>query len=322
MSYSKNEETPRSMNWHCEAVCNYGCSFCFAPFERQRREPRLSESQGIHIVARLAEAGIQKINFVGGEPMLHPHIEAWIIAAKQEGLVTSIVSNGSRMTREWLEDMRFYLDWIGLSIDASNDELHYRMGRGRIGDLRQGRSRHLNHSLEVLEHAILLDYGIKLNTVVTDVNALDDMSHLVELIQPVRWKIFQVLEIEGENQGSVEPLLVDDRQFADYVQRHKAALSGNPEIQIVAEDNDAMICTYAMLDPLGRVYTNAGGRYNYSTHTLLETDFASAWADVSAGFDAGAFEKREGSWDWNRQRTAQPSQGFSLPQYSTQEDGV
>jgi len=322
MSNLHEEETPRSVNWHCEAVCNYGCSFCFAPFERQRREPRLSESQGFQILARLAEAGIEKINFVGGEPMLHPHIEAWIIAAKQEGMVTSIVSNGSRMTREWLKDMRPYLDWLGISIDASNDEMHHELGRGRIGDLAQGFSTHLLSSLEVLEHAILLDYGIKLNTVVTRINALDDMSNLVGLIEPDRWKIFQALEIEGENQCSVGPLLIDRQQFEDYVKRHREALSGNPEIKIVAEDNDAMISTYAMLDPLGRLYTNAGSQYNYSTHTLLETDFATAWAEVSSGFNEDAFENREGSWDWNIKRATQQSRGFTLPLYSTNEEDV
>ena len=49
-----------------------------------------------------------------------------------------------------------------------------------------------------------LGYGIKLNTVVTSANAHDDMTKIVKKINPTRWKIFQVLKIEGENDGHVE----------------------------------------------------------------------------------------------------------------------
>ena len=55
--------------------------------------------------------------------MLHPHIRAWIVHAKSVGIVTSIVSNGTGIDREFLEAMSEHLDWVGLSIDASNDIL-------------------------------------------------------------------------------------------------------------------------------------------------------------------------------------------------------
>ena len=56
--------------------------------------------------------------------MLHPHLDEWIIESKRVGMVTSIVSNGTNMTKQWLEYMRPHLDWLGLSVDASNDEIH------------------------------------------------------------------------------------------------------------------------------------------------------------------------------------------------------
>ena len=97
----------------------------------------MTEEEGFVVLAYIASYGVKKINFVGGEPMLHPHLKAWIIEAKRLGMTTSIVSNGTRMNRAWLEEMKPYLDWLGLSIDASNDTLHAVMGRGRRGEIKQ-----------------------------------------------------------------------------------------------------------------------------------------------------------------------------------------
>jgi MoaA/NifB/PqqE/SkfB family radical SAM enzyme len=45
--------------------------------------PFMAENEGYKLLDQLADAGVEKVNFVGGEPMLHPHIEAWIIYAKK-----------------------------------------------------------------------------------------------------------------------------------------------------------------------------------------------------------------------------------------------
>jgi radical S-adenosyl methionine domain-containing protein 2 len=205
MSY---DTPPIAVNWHLEAYCNYACSFCYAPLTEQRLMPRLSEEAGTSMIEDLSSSGVEKINFVGGEPMLQPHLEAWIVAAKSCGLTT----------------MRPHLDWLGLSIDASNDELHALMGRGLKGEIASGTSRHLERSKEVWRLAQGLGYGLKLNTVVTSVNIDDDISELVASLKPHRWKIFRVLKIEGENDGRVESLLVSQEQFEEYMVRHLRSL--------------------------------------------------------------------------------------------------
>jgi hypothetical protein len=66
----------------------------------------------------LAAAGASKLTFVGGEPMLHPMLPQLIQAAKEAGLTTCLVTNGSRLTEAWLHDMKPYLDWLALSVRA------------------------------------------------------------------------------------------------------------------------------------------------------------------------------------------------------------
>ena len=258
------------------------------------------------MIEDLSSSGVEKINFVGGEPMLHPHLEAWIVAAKSCGLTTSIVSNGTRMTEDWLTKMRPHLDWLGLSIDASNDEMHALMGRGLKGEIAAGVSRHLERSKEVWQIARGLGYGLKLNTVVTSVNLDDDMSELIGFLKPHRWKVFRVLRIKGENDARVEPLLISQGQFEEYMGRHRRSLQDLEGTQIVAEDNEDMLGTYAMIDPQGMVYTNLHGRYHYSKQSAVDIGFLAAWAQVMDGFSDIGFESRGGNWDWSQR-------GISLP---------
>ncbi|MEO2120205.1 MAG: viperin family antiviral radical SAM protein [Candidatus Poseidoniia archaeon] len=301
-----NDNPPIAVNWHLEAYCNYSCSFCYAPLTEQRLMSRLSEEAGISIIEDLSSSGVEKINFVGGEPMLHPHLEAWIVTSKSCGLTTSIVSNGTRMTENWLTKMRPHLDWLGLSIDASNDELHALMGRGLKGEISSGTSRHLERSKEVWRLAQGLGYGLKLNTVVTSVNIDDDMTELVSSLKPHRWKVFRVLRIEGENDGRVEPLLISQEQFEEYMILHRSSLQHFEGTQIVSEDNEDMLGTYAMIDPQGMVYTNLHGRYHYSKQNVIDIGFLAAWAQVMDGFSNIKFERRGGKWNWSQR-------GVSLP---------
>lgn len=297
-------ETPKAVNWHCFRACNYACQFCYARFEDLLGTPTMTEHDGRRLLEQLARAGVEKINFVGGEPMLHPHIRAWIVHAKSVGMITSIVSNGTGIDREFLEAMSEHLDWVGLSIDASNDQLHAKLGRGRKGEIKKGISGHLRRSLPVADLLHEFGVGVKLNTVVTSLNKDDDMTDIVRRVQPHRWKIFQALRIEGENEDDIGELEVVDEAFEAYVERHQKALRDLVRTQVVAENNDAMLGTYAMIDPRGFVYTNAEGTYRYSSQSMLEMGFRAAWKEVSCGFSEVAFQARDGEWDWNREAVA------------------
>ena len=80
----------------------------------------------------LFEAGAQKITFVGGEPMLIPYLRELVSYSKELGMITMLVTNGSRMTPENLDQMQGKLDWIGLSCDTGIPEITKRIGRGGI----------------------------------------------------------------------------------------------------------------------------------------------------------------------------------------------
>lgn len=205
----------------------------------------------------LQGAGADKINFVGGEPTLAPYLGELLEASRAVGLVTSIVTNGERLDT-LLDTHHQFIDWVGLSVDSAIEQVEVELGRGRGGHV--ARSRRLFARLSTLR------IGTKLNTTVTSLNCEEDMSGFVLDARPLRWKVFQVLPVEGQNTGRVEPLLITTDQFMAFVRRHEWL--GEHGIHMAVESNDDMTGSYAMIDPLGRFFSNSSGRHVYSRPIL------------------------------------------------------
>ena len=285
---------PPAVNWHFWPWCNYGCKFCFAQFEDIPRADRLQRHVALTVPEMLADAGAEKITFVGGEPTLCPFLGDLLTVSKEVGLTTCIVSNATGLTESFLDEWGHLIDWIGLSIDASNDTLHAKIGRGLRSDLSRGKSNHLALAKETWKKCQDRGIRMKLNTVVCSHNLDDDMTSLVRELMPERWKIFQVLEVKGQNDDEIEDLLVTQQAFNNWIERHR--IVSEEGIQFVPESNDLMRGSYAMLDALGRFYTNVDGGHRYGP-SILSVGVGNAWKQNT--FLEERFEQRGGVYDWS-----------------------
>ncbi|MFM9957972.1 MAG: viperin family antiviral radical SAM protein [Phycisphaerales bacterium] len=284
---------PPAVNLHFFKPCNFRCTFCYAHFDDdpalRRTRTGLGGGDWRKILDALARAGATKINFAGGEPTLSPELPGLLRHTKGLGLTSSIVTNGTKL-RHVLEQAPACLDWAGLSVDSAVEEVQQRLGRGG-GD----------HVVRSIEHFDLLrQHGVrcKLNTVVTSLNWQEDMSEFARRVRPERWKLFQVLAIEGQNDGRIEPLLITPDEFRAFVERHR--IVERHGIDVVPEDNDAMTESYAMIDPIGRFFSNRSGRYEYS-RPILDAGVEAAFADVA--FDSDKFVDRGGRFAWSTPAT-------------------
>ena len=269
-------------NFHMLKPCDSRCRFCFATFRDVRG--RLGVEDAERVIDALHDSGIVKLTFVGGEPTLHPHLGRLVRHAKVRGMVTCVVTNGFRLD-PLLDEAADALDWVGFSVDSGDELTQAELGRGH-GD-------HVARSVAHADRCRELGIRVKLNTVVTRRTVDEDLAALVRRMAPERWKVFQVLPVAGQNDGSVEDLLITDAQFRAFVDRH-AHLAGEGLAPVV-EDNDAMRGSYVMVDPLGRFYGNATGRHVYSA-PILEAGVAAALAQV--GFQPDKFDARGGRYAW------------------------
>lgn len=285
---SSHQPIPPAVNFHLWKPCNFGCNFCFAVFndDAALRTVRggLPEADALRILEMLRHAGVEKMNFAGGEPTGCPYLSRALRYARELGFVVSIVTNGAKL-RQVLDAAPGCVDWVGLSVDSANEETQAALGRGN-GD-------HVRRSIEHFQLLHSRGIHVKLNTVVTSLNWQEDMTDFVMKVQPERWKIFQVLLVEGQNEEEVKLLLITREQFNSFVDRHSdLAVKG---IMMAPEDNEHMTGSYAMIDPLGRFFSNATGRHVYS-RPILDVGVAAAFSDIA--FYPDRFESRGGRYDW------------------------
>ena len=282
-----------SVNYHLWEPCNMQCGFCFATFQDVKQEmglPKghLPKEDCISVIDRIAEFGFKKVNFAGGEPTLCPWLLDLIARAKEHGMVTSVISNGSKVSAPWLKDLNGSLDWIGLSIDTIDLKKLIDLGRVR-GKSPITEEIYLNVIGEIKRHGIRL----KINTVVTSVTWEEDFTPFIRLAKPERWKLLQVLPVKGQNDAHIADFMITTEQFDAYVQRNH--IVENEGISVIPETNEAMTKSYVMIDPAGRFFDNAQGSYKYSD-PILRGGVKKALKQVS--IDSERFVQRGGEYDW------------------------
>ncbi|MDB9312024.1 viperin family antiviral radical SAM protein [Spirulina sp. CS-785/01] len=286
MRYSSSPEQikPISVNFHLWKHCNYNCIFCYETMPDIKSNLSLDES--LQLLKLLRQAGCQKINFAGGEPTLCPYLGELLVAARHLGLVTSIVTNGAKLS-QLIQKYASYIDWVALSIDSGSEITSQHLGRGK--------GNHVKKSLNLA--ALLHEYKIrvKLNTVITRLNYQEDMSDLVQQVNPERWKIFQVLAVQGQTDKRIDDLLISSKEFNLFVEQHQFLLREG--IKIVAEDNQMMQGSYIMVDPIGRFFSDAKGYHEYS-QPILQVGVETAFAQVQWNRDK--FIERGGIYNWRK----------------------
>lgn len=280
------DRTIRSVNWHITAKCNYKCKFCYV----QRLDNEIVNIiEAFSILKKLMDAkteviNIEKINFVGGEPFLHPLFYELLKMAHDIGFTTSIVTNGSFINDRNIADIGKYTDWIGISVDSISNLKEAELGRGR--------GKHVSHAIEVSD--LVHEHGIKLkvNTTVTKLTYRENMHQLIHRMNPNRWKAFQMLHIKGQNDNCVKELAITDKEFNDFVNRHEhIRLIGGAKP--VFESNEDMKGSYLILSPSGKVISNSSGSYQ----TFEFDDFLNNPENV---VDIGKYLERDGLYDWNK----------------------
>lgn len=289
---STNSVIPRSVNYHLTRQCNYQCGFCFHTAKTSFVLPIEEAQKGLTM---LKEAGMEKVNFSGGEPFLPQkgrYLGQLVYYCKEVLKMPSvtIISNGSLVTEAWFRKYGQYLDILAISCDSINEETNRVIGRG------QGNKNHVEKLMKIRSWCHQYKVAFKINTVVNTYNIDEDMTEWMLRLKPIRWKVFQCLLLEGENTGAealrqAEDFYVTEEQFKDFLQRHRHIPF------LVAESNVKMQNSYLILDEYMR-FLNCQDGAKKPSHSILDVGVRNA-LDKS-GFDEIMFLKRGGIYKWSK----------------------
>src|SRR5215813_10016839 len=130
--------------------CNLDCSYC-NEYDRTSNPVPLPEMLGR--IDHLARLGTAIITLSGGEPTLHPDLDAIIRRIRERGAIATLITNGLLLTPERIHALnRAGLDYLQISIDNVTPD-----------DISKKSLRVLDRKLEWLrDHA---EFGVTVNSV-------------------------------------------------------------------------------------------------------------------------------------------------------------
>ena len=246
----------------------------------------------------LKQAGMRKINFAGGEPFLYTAKLGWLCQYCKEVLgleSVSIITNGTKVTKTWLDKFGQSVDVMRVSCDSFNEKTNELTGRGTGENVKQ--------LFRVRDWCRELGIKFKLNTVVCKLNWQEDMVAIIHDLQPFRWKCFQVLFVEDENDASkadtaldkrkwgARELLITTEQWQSFCEKHQHLDA------FVPESNELMASSYLILDEY-MCFLDKGKGEEKQSKSILEVGVARALEEVH--FDKAAFLRRGGEYDWSK----------------------
>lgn len=295
--------TPVSVNYHFTRKCNKECAFCF---HTEKTSHVASEDEMKHGLRLLREAGMRKINFAGGEPFLYPRKLAMLCRFCKEELgleSVSIITNGTKVTKNWMDENGRYVDVLGVSCDSFDEKTNTAIGRGTGNNVRQ--------LFNIRDWCQELGIKFKLNSVICAYNWQEDMVDTIEKLNPFRWKVFQVLYVEGENDAADEDvalskrkrnakkLLISDEQFKTFCDKHQHLSS------FVPEPNSLMASSYLILDEY-LCFLDKGTGVEKQSRSILEVGVQTALSEIH--WDQEAFRERGGMYEWTKEAVAGESE--------------
>ncbi len=111
--------------WELTYRCNAKCEICQYWKHPSRPVDEMQLPQVRQGLRNVYDYGCRLINFTGGEPTLRADLEDIVNCASRMGIWTSMVTNGSLLTRERIRSLKNAgLDQMLISVDSTDAETH------------------------------------------------------------------------------------------------------------------------------------------------------------------------------------------------------
>ena len=286
---------PLKAKWEVINTCNARCKTCLH-WQEKSDDTILGTEEARVLISQLAEAGVLSLTLTGGEPMMRRDLVELIAFAKEQGLITELITNGLLLSERRARDLvESKLDTVYISIDAAN---------AKLNDQLRGLSGYFKLAMSAVDNLKSMrrngDLKIIIKTTVTSKN-IGELVALAELAikKGIDGFCFQLAQI-AENRKFVfdSALLIDssnrDALIAELdklLLGYRETLSGpleyyetlrNVLANPVCGENLRSVSGYSFvqLDAWGNVFMNPAKTRRIGT--IREASFESIWFGQAA----------------------------------------
>src|SRR5947209_14896582 len=181
--------------------CNLACTYCneFDDFS----QPVPTETM-FQRVDKLAELGTSVITISGGEPLLHPELDAIISRIRKNGTISGLITNGYLLVAERIQRLnQAGLEWLQISIDNVQPD-----------DVSMKSLKVLDKKLQLLaEHA---EFHVNINSVV-GCGVRDPQDALVIARRALALGFTSTVGIIHDGSGQLRPLEPESLRVFDTI---------------------------------------------------------------------------------------------------------
>src|ERR1700751_1574557 len=181
--------------------CNLACTYCneFDDFSKP-----VPVEEMFRRIDRLGAMGTSVITISGGEPLLHPELDAIIARIRRNGIIAGLITNGYLLVAERIERLnRAGLEYLQISIDNVQPD-----------DVSKKSLKVLDQKLELLaEHA---DFHVNINSVLgSGVCSPEDALRVAH--RAVELGFTSTVGILHDGNGQLQPLRESEQQIFEEI---------------------------------------------------------------------------------------------------------
>lgn len=176
----------RDWHWEITRKCNLKCLYCVLG---GRSDYEMTTEEAFDAISGIVKLGGKRLFITGGEPLMREDLCAIIKRSYNSGLAVSIITNGTKISKKFLKDVRNYIQVMAVSID----------GHSQIQDKIRGAGVY-DRCISAIR--LILDFGINISVYAT-IHALNEnyISKLVEEMIFLGVRNFHFNEINQEGRA-------------------------------------------------------------------------------------------------------------------------
>lgn len=237
------------VSWIITHACQEKCGYCISP---KKRIELSTIEEHLTIQNKLISDGLTKNRYIGGEPLIIPHLTNLIADAYWRGVNTRLSTNGILLTEEKFKELEPFLNSIALPFESLDDELNVKI-RGKHGK---------NHR-EIISSRIRMikkagDIGLLINTCVHKLNIdrLEELGGFLNDEQIDHWKLRRFNSSSGR--GAVNNKELFEITDEEFFRKVKNLQNLYPNLKIDGR-MPSKLASRLMISPQGELYRMIGG---------------------------------------------------------------
>ena len=200
------------VSWIITHACPEKCGYCISP---QKKKEITSREDHFLLQDRMIKTGLSKMRYIGGEPLMVPHLTDLVKDAHDRGLNTRLSTNGILLTEDKFKELKNSLNSVALPFESLDDDLNQRIRCSK------------NHRDVVASRIKMIkdcdkNIGLIINTCVhkENIDKLEELGYLLNELHVDHWKLRKFSSASGRgavpNKNRFE---ITDQEFALKVEK-------------------------------------------------------------------------------------------------------